>query len=94
MTECRYYIEEEEGCDILAQGLIGFIGLHLFSEAHLERTPKLGVVGLERWVTDDGKIRGRQGHTHRVVTEHHGWQDGRYDDPKKQREEKACRVMT
>jgi hypothetical protein len=29
------------------------------------------------------KFRGRQGRTHRVVSEHHGGQDGWYDDPKK-----------
>jgi hypothetical protein len=31
------------------------------------------------------KFRGRQGHTHRVVSEHHGKQDGWYNDPKKKR---------
>jgi hypothetical protein len=28
-------------------------------------------------------FRGRQGRTHKVVSEHHGGQDGWYDDPKK-----------
>jgi hypothetical protein len=41
---------------------------------------------------DDEKIRGRQGRTHRVVSEHRGEQDGRYDDPKKEKEEKVGRV--
>jgi hypothetical protein len=31
------------------------------------------------------KFRGHQGCTHRVVSEHHGGQDGQYDDPKKKR---------
>jgi hypothetical protein len=29
------------------------------------------------------KFKGRQGHTHRVVSEHRGGQGGRYDDTKK-----------
>jgi hypothetical protein len=33
------------------------------------------------------KFRGRQ-RTHSVVSEHHGGQDGRYDDPKKEEEKK------
>jgi hypothetical protein len=40
------------------------------------------------------KFRGRQGHTHRVVSEHHGGQDGRYDDPKKEEKKKVGRVAT
>jgi hypothetical protein len=45
-------------CNILAQGLTGLIGYSYqqvatsFPEAHLERTLKLSVLGLERWVTD------------------------------------------
>jgi hypothetical protein len=35
------------------------------------------------------KFRGHQGCTHRVVSEHRDRQDGRYDDPKKRREEKV-----
>jgi hypothetical protein len=40
------------------QGLTGLIGYSYqqvatsFPEVHLERTPKLSVLGLERWVTD------------------------------------------
>jgi hypothetical protein len=33
------------------------------------------------------KFRGHQGCTHRVVSEHRGGQDGRYNDPKKKRRE-------
>jgi hypothetical protein len=42
-------------CDILAQGLIGLIaysyhqGITSFSEAHLQRTPRLSVLGLEKF---------------------------------------------
>jgi hypothetical protein len=32
------------------------------------------------------KFRGHQGCTHRVVSEHGGRQDDRYDDPKKKEE--------
>jgi hypothetical protein len=38
------------------------------------------------------KFRGNQGCTHRVVSDHRGGQDGRYDDPKKK--EKIGRVTT
>jgi hypothetical protein len=31
------------------------------------------------------KLRGHQGCIHRVVSEHRGGQDGRYDDPNKKR---------
>jgi hypothetical protein len=31
------------------------------------------------------KIRGHQGHTHRVLSEHCGGQDFQYDDPKNKR---------
>jgi hypothetical protein len=34
------------------------------------------------------KFRGHQGHTHRVVSEHRGGQDGQYDDPKKKEKRK------
>jgi hypothetical protein len=34
------------------------------------------------------KFRGRQGRTHRVVSKHHGRQDGQYDDPKKKKKKK------
>jgi hypothetical protein len=34
-------------------------------------------------------FRGHEGCTHRVVSEHRGGQDGRYDDPKKEKEEKV-----
>jgi hypothetical protein len=49
---------EDDKCNIPAQGLTGLIGYSYqqvatsFLEAHLERTPKLSVLGLERWVTD------------------------------------------
>ena len=45
-------------CNTLAQGLIGLIGYSYqqvatsFLEAHLLRTSRLSVLGLERWVTD------------------------------------------
>ena len=45
-------------CNTRAQGLIGLIGYSYqqvatsFLEAHLLRTPRLSVLGLERWVTD------------------------------------------
>ena len=45
-------------CNTPAQGLIGLIGYSYqqvatsFLEAHLLRTPRLSVLGLERWVTD------------------------------------------
>ena len=45
-------------CNTPAQGLIGLIGYSYqqvatsFLEAHLLRTPRLSVFGLERWVTD------------------------------------------
>jgi hypothetical protein len=51
-------------CNILAQGLTGLIGYSYqqvatsFPEAHLERTPKLSVLGLERWVTDPEVLSG------------------------------------
>jgi hypothetical protein len=35
------------------------------------------------------KFRGHRRCTHRVVSEHRGGQDGRYDDPKKKEEEKV-----
>jgi hypothetical protein len=35
------------------------------------------------------KIRGRQGRTHRVVSEHHDRQDGWYDDPKNKRKRRS-----
>jgi hypothetical protein len=34
------------------------------------------------------KFRGHQRFTHRVVSEHRGGQDSRYDDPKKKEKEK------
>jgi hypothetical protein len=34
------------------------------------------------------KFRGHRRCTHRVVSEHHGRQDGRYDDPKKKEKKK------
>jgi hypothetical protein len=45
-------------CNIPAQGLTGLMGYSYqqvatsFPEAHLERTPKLSVLDLGRWVTD------------------------------------------
>ena len=48
----------EATCNIPAQGLIGLIGYSYrqvatsFLEARLLRTPRLSVIGLERWVTD------------------------------------------
>jgi hypothetical protein len=48
----------ESGYNIPDQGLTGLIGYSYqqvatsFMKAHLERTPKLSVLGLERWVTD------------------------------------------
>jgi hypothetical protein len=41
---------------------------------------------------DDEKFRGHQGCTHRVVFEHRGGQDGRYDDPKKERGERRSSI--
>jgi hypothetical protein len=38
---------------------------------------------------DDEKFRGHQRCTHRVVSEHRGRQDGRYDDPKKEKRRKS-----
>jgi hypothetical protein len=38
------------------------------------------------------KFRGNQRCPHRVVFEHRGGQDGRYDDPKKEKEEKVGQV--
>jgi hypothetical protein len=38
---------------------------------------------------DNEKIRGHQRCTHRVVSEHHGRQDGRYDDPKNKKRRKS-----
>jgi hypothetical protein len=40
------------------------------------------------------KFRGHQRCTHRVVSEHCGGHDGRYDDPKKRKEEKVFQVTT
>jgi hypothetical protein len=37
------------------------------------------------------KFSGHQRCTHRVVSEHHGEQDGRYDVPRKRREERESR---
>jgi hypothetical protein len=48
----------QDRCNIPAQGLTGLIGYSYqqvttsFQEAHLQRTPKLSVLGLERWVTN------------------------------------------
>jgi hypothetical protein len=55
---CRYI------CNIPAQGLTGLIGYSYqqvatsFPEVHLERTPKLSVLGLDRWVTDREVLSG------------------------------------
>jgi hypothetical protein len=38
---------------------------------------------------DDEKIRGNQRCTHRVVSEHRGGQDGRYDGPKERRKSRS-----
>jgi hypothetical protein len=35
------------------------------------------------------KFEGHQRCTHRVVSEHRGGQDGRYDDPKKEKKRKS-----
>jgi hypothetical protein len=49
---------EEDACDIPAQGLIGLIRIliptssNFFSGSPSLKTPKLSVLGLERWVTD------------------------------------------
>jgi hypothetical protein len=51
-------------CNIPTQGLTGLIGYSYqevatsFLEAHLERTLKLSVLGLERWVTDQEVLPG------------------------------------
>jgi hypothetical protein len=48
----------ERECDIPAQGLIGMIRIlipitcNFFSGSPSLKTPKLSVLGLERWVTD------------------------------------------
>jgi hypothetical protein len=38
---------------------------------------------------DDEKIRGHRRCTHRVVSEHHGGQDGWYDGPKKRKKSRS-----
>jgi hypothetical protein len=43
---------------------------------------------------DDEKIQRASKMHSWVVSEHHGGQDGRYDDPKKRREENVGRVTT
>jgi hypothetical protein len=35
------------------------------------------------------KIRGCEGHTHIVVSKHHGRHDGWYDDPRKKRKRRS-----
>ena len=59
-NDLRVFANSMEYLDVTprAQGLIGLIGYSYqqvatsFLEAHLLRTPRLSVLGLERWVTD------------------------------------------
>jgi hypothetical protein len=40
------------------------------------------------------KFKGHQRCTHRVVSEHRGGQDGRYDDPKEKEKKEVDQVAT